>query len=482
MRHAIDRFVALVARAITKGLYRSVEVAGFDDLPDGPRLIVANHFNGFVDPVVLAGALGRLPRFIAKATLWKTPGVPILMKLVGVLPVHRSADGGGDNSGTFSSVVAQLHKGHAVAIFPEGTTHDNQQMSTVRTGAARLALDAAHDGVAGMHIVPVGLTFEDKVALRSRVVVRAGTPIDPAGPAYRAADGSPVGSDDHAAVRDLTEEIRSSLAAVSPDFESLLDSVELRAAADVVLRRQGVAPLGEVSLAEREALAAELDELPEPDQRAIGAAVAEYQLLLTAIGIRDDHVVPKVGLRQLVLRAVVVTVALLVILPFAFAGMVVNLIPALLVIAAGAVATAPVSKGTNRVLAGVVAFPLAWGLLAVKDVGSSATARVLSSTTSPLTPFIEAVFGDRGGWGPSVLVFLACPLLGLLAVWLVERVTLLWRTWRAVTININRRGQLRELLEKRTEVEALIASRRTAAVTGSGDGGGAGSGGSAPIA
>ncbi len=40
-------------------------------------------------------------------------------------------------------------------------------------------LDAAADGVDGMHIVPVGVTFEDKVALRSRVVVRAGTPIDP---------------------------------------------------------------------------------------------------------------------------------------------------------------------------------------------------------------------------------------------------------------------------------------------------------------
>ncbi|MEZ5140760.1 MAG: hypothetical protein R2711_18905 [Acidimicrobiales bacterium] len=76
LRTGTDRAVALLARLISRGLFRSVEVVGFDDLPTGPRLIVANHFNGFVDPVVLAGALGRLPRFIAKATLWKTPGVP----------------------------------------------------------------------------------------------------------------------------------------------------------------------------------------------------------------------------------------------------------------------------------------------------------------------------------------------------------------------------------------------------------------------
>ena len=236
MRGWLDRFVSFVARTITRGLYRSVEIVGFDDLPSGPRLIVANHFNGFVDPVVLAGALGRLPRFIAKATLWKTPGVPALMKVVGVLPVHRTVDGGGDNAGTFATVVQELHRGMTVAIFPEGTTHDNPHLSPVRTGAARLALDAAHDGVPGMHIVPVGVTFEDKVALRSRVVIRAGTPIDPAGAAYRDAAGQPVGSDDHEAVRTLTEAIRDGLADAAPDFETVLDAVEMRRAADVALR------------------------------------------------------------------------------------------------------------------------------------------------------------------------------------------------------------------------------------------------------
>ena len=196
LRTGTDRAVALLARLISRGLFRSVEVVGFDDLPTGPRLIVANHFNGFVDPVVLAGALGRLPRFIAKATLWKTPGVPLLMRAVGVLPVHRTVDGGGDNAGTFRSVIAELHHGHAVAIFPEGTTHDDQRLAPVRTGAARLALDAAADGV-DLAIVPVGITFEDKVALRSRVVVRAAPPIDPAGASYLDPGGAPVGSEDH---------------------------------------------------------------------------------------------------------------------------------------------------------------------------------------------------------------------------------------------------------------------------------------------
>jgi 1-acyl-sn-glycerol-3-phosphate acyltransferase len=456
MRASLDRFVSFLARLITRGLYRSVEVIGFDDLPSGPRLIVANHFNGFVDPVVLAGALGRLPRFIAKATLWKTPGVPLLMRVVGVLPVHRTADGGGDNSRTFAEVVAELHRGMTVAIFPEGTTHDNQHLSPVRTGAARLALDAAHDRVPGMHIVPVGVTFEDKVALRSRVVIRAGRPIDPAGPAYLDADGEPVGSGDHDAVHDLTEDIRAELAATAPDFDTLLDAVEMRRAADVVLRTHGVEPLAEVSLAEREQLAKDLDHLPDDRREPIARAAAEYELLLGAVRVGDRYLVPRVKVKDLVTRLVLTAVYVVLLAPFALVGIVVNLVPTLLVVVAGLVAKAPVSKGTNRVLVGFVAFPAMWLALSVWDVGGGFVADALSVATWPLSPEIDWVFGSRGGWGASLVVFVACPILGLLAVWLAEQITRVYRTWRAVSTSLNRRGQLADLLERREELVAMV--------------------------
>jgi glycerol-3-phosphate O-acyltransferase/dihydroxyacetone phosphate acyltransferase len=461
MRSTFDRFVSLVARLITRGLYRSVEVIGFEDLPTGPRLIVANHFNGFVDPVVLAGALGKLPRFIAKATLWKTPGVPLLMKAVGVLPVHRAADGGGDNTGTFVTVIEELHKGMTVAIFPEGTTHDNQHLSPVRTGAARLALDAAEDGVAGMHVVPVGVTFEDKVTLRSRVVIRAGKPIDPAGPAYRGADGEPLGSQDHETVRALTEEIRSGLAANSPDFETLIDAVEMRRAADVVLRSRGLAPLAEVPLSQREALAKQLDHLPVADRDPIATAAAEYELLLGAMRLTDRYLWPRVRVKDLVVRLITTGLLVLVLAPFALVGIAVNLIPTLLVVVAGLAATAPVSKGTNRVLVGFVTFPAMWFAVAVFDVGGTWVADALSGVTSPLSPEIEALFGSRGGWGASLLVFVACPLLGLLAVWLAERLFRLYRTWQAVSTNLNRRGQLAALLERRADLVAMVQAARS---------------------
>ena len=456
VRAAVDRFVALVARLASRGLYRSIEVVGIDDLSPGPKLIVANHFNGFVDPVVLAGALGRLPRFIAKATLWKVPGVGLLLGAAGVLPVHRQADGGGDNRGTFDTVIDELHRGETVAIFPEGTTHDEPHMAELRTGAARLALDAARAGVDGLRIVPIGLTFEDKVALRSRLAIRVGRPIDPAAAPYVDADGAPVGSDDHEAVRDLTEDLRGALADVSPDFEDLVAAVEMRRAAEVALRTPDMPAMGKVALTRSEALAQRLDRLPPGEREPIASAAAEYSLLLDAVGIGDDYLEPQASVRSLVGRVAATLVYVLLLTPFALVGLVVNAVPALLVAGAGLLATAPVSKGTNRVLVGLVAFPLTWYLVAAHDVGSGAINHAAELVTAPLDPLVEAIFGDRSGFAASLLVFLAAPACGLLAAWLAERLHRLWRTFRAVATNTNRRGQVRVLLERRRDLVALV--------------------------
>jgi 1-acyl-sn-glycerol-3-phosphate acyltransferase len=457
MRSAVDRFVAFLARLATRGLFRSVEVIGFDELPTGPRLMVVNHFNGFVDPVVLAGALGRLPRFIAKATLWKVPMVPVLMRVAGVLPVHRQADGGGDNRSTFGSVIDVLHRGGTVAIFPEGTTHDQPHLAELRTGAARLALDAAADAVKDLRIVPVGLTFEDKVALRSRVVIQAGRPIDPADGSYLDGSGAPTGSGDHDAVHRLTQQVRVAIAEVSPDFTDLLDATEMRRAADVALRSEGLRPLQEVGLAEREQLAKDLDRLPQDQRDPIARSAGEYQLLLGAVGIDDSYLKPRVTVRALVGRAVVTALAVVVLAPFALVGLVVNAIPALLVTIAGLAATAPVSKGTNRVLVGLVSFPVMWWAVAARDAGRGSAAELAQAATWPLDPLLASLFASRGGFGPSLVVFLLCPVFGLLAVGLAEQFWRLWRTVRAVSTTMNRRGQVDGLLERRAQLVGQVA-------------------------
>ena len=62
LRRGTDRAVGLLAVVLVYVFHRSVDVRGRSMLPtDRPVLIVANHGNGFVDPIVVAAALRRLP-------------------------------------------------------------------------------------------------------------------------------------------------------------------------------------------------------------------------------------------------------------------------------------------------------------------------------------------------------------------------------------------------------------------------------------
>src|SRR5262249_34708025 len=73
-------------------LYR-VEIRGAEHVPlTGPCILVANH-ESLIDPWILCLATPRRVRFMAKAELWRYPGVRWAMDAYGTFPVER---GNGD--------------------------------------------------------------------------------------------------------------------------------------------------------------------------------------------------------------------------------------------------------------------------------------------------------------------------------------------------------------------------------------------------
>ena len=120
-----------LTRLITRAWFRRVESVGMERLPDDrPLVVVANHANGFVDPVLLLALSPRPLRFLAKSTLWKVPGVKWVLAFAGVLPVHRAQDAGGTkgNLSVFAAVERELSHDAAIALFPEGTVNDELRL------------------------------------------------------------------------------------------------------------------------------------------------------------------------------------------------------------------------------------------------------------------------------------------------------------------------------------------------------------------
>jgi 1-acyl-sn-glycerol-3-phosphate acyltransferase len=392
------RILSRLARLLLAAFYREVAVVGRERLPRSrPLVIVANHVNGLVDPLLILGTLPVRARFLAKSTLWKIPVLGRLLTLGGAIPVYRRQDVGEEaklsgaeavaekNRETFARCRAVLAAGGAVALFPEGTSHNLPALQPLKTGAARIALEAeaerrqaAAPGEA-VQIVPVGLLFDVRPRFRSRAFVQVGEPIDLA--------AEPVG-----AVRELTARIDAGLRVVTLNYTSWDEARLIARAADLVGRPELELPRRR-SLAEgielRRALLAGYREIAarRPERVATAAeAVRRYDRLLRALGLRDDQVAaayPPFGVARFVAQSLL---RLLVHLPLAVVGTALNLLPYLIVrIIARQVRHAPDQGATWKVFSSLVVYPVGWALagIAVTRWTGSAWLGVLAALAAP---------------------------------------------------------------------------------------------------
>jgi glycerol-3-phosphate O-acyltransferase/dihydroxyacetone phosphate acyltransferase len=234
MIYALFRAIAGLA---LRWYYSGIDVEGMERVPrDTPVLLVVNHPNALVDALIVGWILPRRLVLTAKATLFGNPMLAWFLRRVGVVPLRRAKDekdsiGIADphrNADAFRAVHDALRQGRAALIFPEGISHDEPYLAPLRTGAARIALDATRSaGIRDLQVIPIGLNFERKEKLRSRVLVQVGEPI---------VMEVWTPNDEHAAVDEMMGEIEARLRAVTLNFASADDAARARALASTFAR------------------------------------------------------------------------------------------------------------------------------------------------------------------------------------------------------------------------------------------------------
>jgi 1-acyl-sn-glycerol-3-phosphate acyltransferase len=169
---------------------------------EGGVLVVANHIS-HLDPVYTAlfvHTARRVPRFLAKHSLWRVPLLRSVLLGSGQIPVYRDT---ADAQQSLREGTEALQDGKVVVIYPEGTiTRDPATWPMyARTGVARLALTAQVPVVPvvhwGTHEVLDGYRKKFRPLPRKTVTVRSGPPVDLS--AYR---GRPI---DAALLREVTD-------------------------------------------------------------------------------------------------------------------------------------------------------------------------------------------------------------------------------------------------------------------------------------
>jgi glycerol-3-phosphate O-acyltransferase / dihydroxyacetone phosphate acyltransferase len=408
VRRAITAFFRLCLQIY----FRRVELMGLSRVPDhGAVIFAANHPNGLVDPLFLLCFAPRPVSFLAKAPLFRYPVIGWFVRAFDSIPVYRKEDGtSGSNLETFARARELLHRECSLAIFPEGTTHDDPSLRELKTGAARIALGA---GIDELTIVPTGIYYTAKHRFRSSALVVFGEPIRVA-EARVGSDGKPARED----VDRLTAEIDAGLDSVTLQADSHA-ALELIARAEDIFTGDARQPLTEEFDLQRKFIEGyHFLRERDPDRlERLEAEIAQLDAELRRARLDVHELTPQLGPARLF--------RLLVLLPLALAGALLNYLPYRLV----AMLSVRFYRGeehmvaTVKFLAALAFYPLIWIVIAI----------AIGLTAGPV-------------WGVAALT--ALPFLGYIALRAFEEIDDVIGDLRAVTHRLFRKHGHARLLEQ----------------------------------
>jgi len=173
----------IIFKIALKVFYKKIEVKLPQPLPEkGPLLLVSNHPNTFMDPIVIASLFKQEVYFIAKSTVFSSSFRKWLLQKMNLIPVYRREDGpvvAGSNESTFEKCFEFLNAQGTLLIFPEGNSFSERRLRPLKTGAARIALGAAArlNFNQEILILPIGLNYLEPTRFRSKLLINIAPPI-----------------------------------------------------------------------------------------------------------------------------------------------------------------------------------------------------------------------------------------------------------------------------------------------------------------
>ena len=175
--------VILAGYGAFSALGLKVRVHGGENLPRTGGAVLASSHVSYLD-FIFAGFAARPShrwvRFMAKESVFRHPVAGPVMRSMKHIPVDRSA-----GSASYAQAVASLRSGEVVGVFPEATMSRSFEPKSFKTGAVRMAVEAA------VPLVPMALwgtqrlwCYDGRSSMKQYgipVEIHVGAPIDASG-------------------------------------------------------------------------------------------------------------------------------------------------------------------------------------------------------------------------------------------------------------------------------------------------------------
>ena len=145
-----------VAKFVFRGIFRAlarVKIIGKENIPYGKSYVVAMNHVSIFDPPLVAAFWPQQLEIIGAIDVFSKPGQGQLLKLYGVIPVHR----GDYDRPLLTKIISMIKSGMPLLIAPEGARSHQPGMHPAKPGIAYIVEKT------NASVLPVGLvgTTED---------------------------------------------------------------------------------------------------------------------------------------------------------------------------------------------------------------------------------------------------------------------------------------------------------------------------------
>jgi len=163
--------------------YKDITVIGLDNFPaDNPIITASNHPTGLMDVFLVLYHVKKQIKFTAAGGLFKNKLQAAFLTSAGAIPLYRRKDNPDEmdkNVESFENCYQELEACGAIGFYPEGTSHPEPWVNQIKTGTARIALQAEdrNNFNLNLKVVPIGINSLKPGGFRGSVFVKFGNPI-----------------------------------------------------------------------------------------------------------------------------------------------------------------------------------------------------------------------------------------------------------------------------------------------------------------
>lgn len=150
------RIIRPITKVVFRGIFRAlarVTITGRENIPHGRPCVVAMNHVSIFDPPFVAAFWPEQLEIIGAIDVFSKPGQGQLLRLYGVIPVHR----GEYDRSLLRRTISIIQSGHSLLIAPEGARSHKPGLQRAKPGIAYIVEKT------GAPVLPVGLvgTTED---------------------------------------------------------------------------------------------------------------------------------------------------------------------------------------------------------------------------------------------------------------------------------------------------------------------------------